>query len=243
MNLNEKPETKPENEAIEETVNTPDEDQSEYNILKFEDEKIDKNKYKIKHAMKHTVGTDLLIKTETIPVPINSTRTQLSLEADSNNKTRSETWLIPVHKKVVVAKIPYFGSIFRNDWRDGENLIGSTEYVVAPEHISAKIVFAYVATKYYSIENPEADLQDILWNEENWPNQEHLDTITELESPQFVEFCDVENVLEFIDLAVFWSDETMQTKLFEYVDDLLDDVLDSVERLRLISRMFQYQRY
>ena len=199
-------------------------------------------------ALKHTIGTDLVIKTETIPVPINSTRTQLSLEADSNNKTRSETWLIPVHKKVVVAKIPYFGSIFRNNWRDGENLIGSTEYVLAPDHISAKIVFAYVATKYYSIENPEADLENILWNEENWDHQEHLDTISELKSPQFVDFLDVDDILEFIDLAVFWSDETMQTKLFKYVDGLfaynmLDsccDVFDSDERLRWISIIYDH---
>ena len=54
MNFDGEPETKPENEAIDETMNIPDEDRLEYNILKFEDEKIDKNKYKIKHAMKHT---------------------------------------------------------------------------------------------------------------------------------------------------------------------------------------------
>ena len=158
MNLDGEPETKPENEATEETINIPDEDPSE--ILKFEDEKIDKNKYTIKHPMKYSIGADLLIKTETIPGSTDGftddTNTQIFVEADSeNNKTRSETWLIPVHKKVISAKIPYFGGMFRNNWRYGEHLIGSTECVSAPDHISARIVLAYVAAKYHFVENPK----------------------------------------------------------------------------------------
>lgn len=56
-----------------------------------------------------------------------------------------------------------------------------------------------------------------------------------------MDFADVDVILELFDLAIFWSDVTMETKLVKWVDELLlDDVFDSVERLRLISTIYDH---
>jgi len=199
-------------EKVEETINIPDEDPSE--ILKFEDDKIDKNKYKIKHPMNYTIGADLLIKTETTPLSIDGTNTQIFVEADTEQK-HSETWLIPVHTKVMSAEIPYFGAMFRNDWRNNE-VIGSTQCVSAPDHISAKVVLEYIATKYYFI---DPQIKPTL----NWIIGDSSDS----------EF-DADDCLECFDLATFWSDETMKNRLLTHFEKNMTS--------KLVSKIYDHPR-
>ena len=177
--------------------------------------------------MKYTIGADLLIKTETLPRSKYSTTddksTQIFVEADSEtNKSRSETWLIPVHRKVISAKIPYFGGMFRNNWRHGEELIGSTEFVLAPDHISANIVLAYVAAKYHFIEIPESRIDSV----SIWIDGTHG---IDVKSTGYEDF-----YLELMDLATFWSDEAMKTKLLTYFDDNMNS--------SFISKIYDHPR-
>ena len=185
----------------EPTINITDEEPT-LNLLKFDDPKIDCNKYTIKHPINYTIGCNLLIKIEE-----NEENDAPVTTVDDIDKT----WLIPVHKKFVSAEIPYFKAMFKQEssWRENK-LIGSTESVSVPDHFDQNTVLKYITLKYISYD-PNLDT-----------NKHETDPKSDSKSTQRLSksVITTKNCVELFDLAVFWCDDQIQTSLIKFMDNI-----------------------
>ena len=180
------------------SITIPDEDNDLLNLLLFEDDQIDNTKYRIEHPMKCTVGADLLIKCSVFSseATISMINVENSENSDAVEVLDNRELLIPVHRKILEATVPYFSAMFNNNnnWRQSEDKIGSTKFVTAPEHIPGNVVLKYIAMKYNSVNKKLGN--------------ENLDTrIKEMEC------------LDLLDLAIFWADDKIKTKFEKWLEN------------------------
>ena len=129
-------------------------------------------------------------------------------DEDEDSDAEELTWLIPVHKTILVKKIPYFKGLFESEgfWEDSQNHDEIENCKKLPirklGNVSNSTIFRFIELLYA---RSIYDKNDLKFSTDNYITRD--------------------NVFEFIELSQFWMVDDMKYEAVSYVERYMDNEL------------------
>ena len=152
-----------------------------------------------------TLGSDLLLE---LKADCDESKIIDKDEKDGESDAEELNWLIPVHKSILIKKIPYFQGLFESEgfWEDSQNYDEIENCKKLPirklGNVSNSSIFNFIELLYAR-------------------------SIYDKNEPKFASdnYITRDNVFEFIELSQFWMVDDIKNEAVSYVERHMDNEL------------------